>query len=268
MHIAFALLFALRPTDVSMPDPRFRGSPPGAQFFESADRSLSMRISHDMPNRKVRVSSRFFYDVSARGAYIQDALEPTKFWPTCTAEFSNGKALVAGKETLSGNAVIELWSFDPTAHSAARDAKFTPGKVTDKTDLYDSTAPGRDVVMRMHTLRTAGVEPGHVLVQFHASHDLYRLDVATKAMVRVASPEPHPDCWVIPLLARPLISQSREHVKEGHLHILSEARAPEDQPSILVLRDTNRDAILDGWTVMSLAEYQTAGYLTNSAWVD
>lgn len=257
----------------TMPDLRFDSrSSSCSQFYVNGDGTLAMRVSHDLPERKVRIRHHYFYDVPARRALTRDTLEATSYWPTCTAPFANGKFLVAGKSPRTGNTVLELWSVSPpTAPSASAigpTAEFQPGGVSERVGLYDATAAGRDIVMRMQPMLTPSAVPTHVLVQFFDSRDIFSFDVVQQTLVCVASPIAHANCLTVPLLSQPLMSQSRRHVSEGYLYIYSHDDAPASETSIAILRDTNMDAVIDGVSTYSLAQYQAAGYSSQSAWID
>lgn len=272
--VQFSILVSSAPAQsapVTQPPSRFEGQPLGFEFYKSSDDLTVMLVSHGMSDKKVRVKSRYYTDLAARRAVTVEKLEPTKFWPTCTSEFVNGKFLVAGKEVRTGNTVIELWSCTPPSMGSVSmigGPQLKPGAVVDKQDLFDSSTPGMGIVMKMWPMRNSTGPATHVLVQFFDSRDIYRLDVAAKTITRVASPTVQPDCMVIPLLAQELGCQTRQHHSEGVLYIMMHGGVDRSAPSILVLRDANVDSILDGFSVYSLDGYQAAGYLSQTAWVD
>jgi len=261
-----------RRAPVSMPDSRLRGGGQGVQFSASDDGRLAMRVSHDMEARVVRISHRHFHDVEARAARMVDTTEPVEFWPTQTAEYSNGRLCVAGVDPRSGNTILEIWTVSAprwvSGYAARTVAKVEPGVVTERRRVYDAFATGMNTVQRVHAMRSASRTPTHLLVQFYDSHDVHTLEVATGRTKRVASPIEHADGATIPLLAHELVSQSRRHRTEGALYILSEQRAPESQPSIVVLRDADLDGSIDSTSVMSSEAFREAGYLTSEAWID
>lgn len=256
----------------AMPDSRFRGGGFGEQFYASDDGRLAMRVSHDMEARQVRISHRHFHDVEARAARMVDTSERVEFWPTQTAKYSNGRLCVAGFDPRSGNTILEIWTVSAprwvSGYAARMAAKVEPGVVTERWRVYDAFAPGMNTVQRVHAMRSTSGTPSHLLVQFHDSHDVHTLEVATGKTKRVASAIEHADGATIPLLARELVSQSRRHRTEGALYVLSETNGSESQPSVVVLRDADLDGSIDSTSVMSLEAFREAGYLTSEAWID
>jgi hypothetical protein len=126
-----------------------------------------------------------------------------------------------------------------------------------------------DFIWRMHPMKSTAARPMHVLLQFAASHELYSLSVTTHSFVKIASPRLQAGCFFAPLLSRELlVSQARQHRSDGQLYIFSEQHAAPSQPSIVILRDSDRDALVDDCRTMTLEKYGEAGYLSGSAWVE
>ncbi len=255
-----------------MPAARFDSNSKGAQFYVNADGTLAMRVSHDLANRKVRIKHHYFYDVPARRAQTLETIESTPYWPTCTMPFANGKFLVGGKSPRTGNTILELWTatppIAPVIGAAGQSTEFKAGSISDKRELYNATAAGRDIVTRLQPMLVQQGQPTHVLVQFDDSRDIYALDVAQETMVLVASPTSHPNCLTVSLLARDLVSQIRHHQNQGYLYIYSKSGAPDSETSIAILRDTNMDSVIDGLSTYTLPQYRAAGYSDPSVWLD
>lgn len=264
---------------VVKPDARFGRWRHGLTFFRSADRRFEMRAKPDLEARTVEVDHRFFPAPPSRSEQILSETIAVRFWPTSVGPAGNGRLCVAGVDPKDGATILEIWRFEPPFKDPREPRNptrsFTIGHVASIDVIYDARTPGMDTAYRILDMPAGHGSVPRLLVQFADSPSLYEFDVDTGAHRLVAAPTPQPGALLVPLLARPLLSEVRRHRDEGMLYMFSEPDgdsvppgADEDALTIAVLRDRDLDARIDDAEVMSLNQYRARGYLEREAWID
>jgi hypothetical protein len=119
------------------------------------------------------------------------------YWPTDICPLTDGRWLVSGKDSVTGETLIERWDFanggwasatrlgEPDAVTGRAECRWELPERLRVTELYREATPGRDVV---DLCAANPALPDHVFVRFQDSRDFYDLDVVTQRYTLVASP--------------------------------------------------------------------------------
>jgi hypothetical protein len=201
-----------------------------------------------------------------RGVASRTLEERTAFWPTAVAAIDDEHIAVGGRYSEGGSTltVVEVWRLrKPSIEIDARgDATLTDIGLVERSRIFESSQPGRDMVRSLVRLRGRSRT---LLAQFHDSGDVVELGYGP---VREAGPwkddparlvmasEPKPGALYVPALAnRTLVEVSvAENATDGIVYTLKPspslrmARAgsePDQRPLLLI--DANRDGAIDAW---------------------
>ena len=201
-----------------------------------------------------------------RGVASRTLEERTAFWPTAVAAIDDEHIAVGGRYSEGGSTltVIEVWSLrKPSIEIDARgEAALTDIGLVERSRIFESSQPGRDMVRALVRLRGRSRT---LLAQFHDSGDVVELGYGP---VREAGPwkddptrlvmasEPKPGALYVPALAnRTLVEVSvAESAADGIVYTLKPspslrmARAgsePDQRPLLLI--DADRDGAIDAW---------------------
>ncbi len=199
----------------------------------------------------------------------------TDYWPTRCNMGPAHTIYVAGKGFAADTVVFEVWRFTPPVYQPGRltvhgqtPPRIKPAKRTSVTRIAE--VPSAEGYVRgLVVLRNAPTES--FLVLYSGSSKLYAVDAATGVQTLVASPTPTPGVLHEPLLATPW-----EHcyvarrTGEGFLYLFrtgGDDFADFDQPSLMVIRDTDENGSLDSSQGLSYSDWQTLGYGNANGWV-
>jgi hypothetical protein len=193
--------------------------------------------------------------------------EGTRFWPTAVAVLDPEHIAVGGRYGESGEraTVVEVWRLGrPRVVREGGTARIEGLAVLERTVVYESAVPGRDMVRALVRLRG---RPGLLLAQFHDSGDVVELEVgATRSAVYHAGPggrvilssTPRPGVTCVPELANPVrvdvaVQESAGRGVVYALRASNELRFSRGGPSPAVepleLVDDDRDGVIDGWRI-------------------
>jgi hypothetical protein len=221
---------------------------------------------YDLAKRRVWVT----YAATSTGVHprAQDARtveEATGFWPTAVAVLDEEHLAVGGRfaEPSEPATVVEVWRLRrPRVEVDLRGvARLVGLGVVERTRIYTSTTPGRDMVRTLVRLRG---RPGTLLAQFHDSGDVVELEYGP---VRAAGPwraddgrvvltaRPQAGALYVPALVnRALVEVSVQETRGGFTYTLRPppslrlaGRRPGPEERTLRLIDSNGDGAIDAW---------------------
>jgi hypothetical protein len=192
--------------------------------------------------------------------------ERTAFWPTAVATIDDEHLAVGGRFSERGKTltVIEVWRLRaPGIELDARgEATLTGIGLVERSRIYESDQPGRDMVRTLVRLRGRSRT---LLAQFHDSGDVVELEYgpvreagpwkADPARLVLAS-EPRAGALYVPALAnRALVEVSvQESAANGivytfrpspSLRMARSGSEPDQRPLLLI--DNDRDGAIDAW---------------------
>lgn len=185
------------------------------------------------------------------------------YWPTAVESSANNRILVAGKER-SGATRIERWTLkkplvlgNPTGGPVSLSAQGQQ----DVTPVYDGSVVGKDMVCGL--LRKRGSE-NKVYVHFFDSGDLYELDSSSEpfALTLMTSHTSQPA-----LAVRYDSYAAGDHQQQGYVYVLSNRESLGTVPAF-VLKDTNRDGVIDWQGTMTTAVYQQQQLGDRTRWFE
>ncbi len=196
---------------------------------------LFATVEYDLSQKNMVIQWR--YRTGDGQAHFSFQTEALAFWPTEVASYGEDRILVAGRDELTGDTVIEEWLFDTSSLSTSAVAPYLSVPVKSKTSAFRSST--FDTVRVM--FKVQGVS-GKVFIQFWTDRDLYVMQPPTREVTKVLSVAPDGTIPVLPeLQATSLARFSRHHEVEGYVYYLGDTEAEEG----LFLMDHDLDGELD-----------------------
>ncbi len=217
-----------------------------------------------------------------------EVVESATFAITAVTSRSGGNAVYVAGVTQNGTDVIELWNFPTrsggfgirqtsgpvlslgtpmppyTAEQYLQGGSFAVPSSTHnsarRTPFYSGTSMGH--------IRDMAVDPeGRFLVILaYPTGSIYRLDLSSTTSV----PTLLYAASTIPHLANAKTVAVLHHASQGRKYILTEQVGcviPLNQQYTL-LADSNNDGVFESWSTITAAQWDAAGYGTDSNWVD
>jgi hypothetical protein len=240
-------------------------SPPSPAFADPEKRLPRLVLSHPFAHGEVdyfisekEVVIRWFHRGQDGKPLNSFQTETVSFWPTEVCSFDENRLLVAGKDTDTGQALIELWTFEPPQRLPEPYMHFPSGQMIEP-DVHVPVVDrklllrwsGHGLVRTM--LRRQGT-PNGVFVQFHETLHVFDLDVSTgtSSLVFAATAVPeHPQVPVLPELADVTAARwSATHEEWGHVYFLG--ALPDTRG--LYLFDHDKSGTIDEYGLLTLAE--------------
>lgn len=222
-------------------------------------------VDYDMSGMKIWIKWIVTFDEgAATNPHISVQRESTSFWPTEVSSAGPGRLAVAGKETLSGNTVIEIWTFSlpdpfptPFIEEGSGELQYPTINipVATRRKVFDQHVTGKDLVRTMFALQ--GVA-NSLFVQFWDSRDLYAFDYATQVMTLVLSPDLHDGVSREPALNSDYLDRwSAQHATQGYVYLFS----PKGDKSLdlLGLFDLDLDGVIDQHQTLTREEFKEKG---------
>lgn len=244
-------------------------------MYSSEDATLFQSALSDKHRRSVTVRSRYFVG-GHRKHMVEDVDEfAVRYWPTELSVIAENTLCVGGKSE-DGHTVIERWTFAAPTHAVSSPTDgaepvhtVTSGARLRVEVLYDDAVPGRDIAHVI--LPVLGSTPPAVLVQFADSADLWRLDTSDKQLTLVATPHEATAAAAavpcVPLLAQRMRARLvREHPTHGYCYFLlpggdfHDSNEPKDPPTIVLLRDADKDGVIEMFSQLTGDQFDAAGY--------
>lgn len=179
------------------------------------------------------------------------------FYPTALFRGGVDLLFVGGRNQL-GQTVIQSMMYVPPTVTIGSGGVVTIGtaSVTGINVLYHEKTVGRDMVRFM---RATLYNPSKLVVQFWDSRDLYTLDTASGAYVKIASPTSGAGVLQVTHLQDHFDKMwFAEHVSYGYVYVLLSAKHNSVDP--LVIYDTNKDGVLDGYLSIPRDQWATCGF--------
>lgn len=201
----------------------------------------------------------------------------TEYWPTCMIAPDKDHLYVAGKGT-DGTAILERWTFAETSATGAHcpsvlppdpDLCYTGGNrwslpPRTKVERVIARAPD-DPRGLIRGLLPCLRSPDKLLVYYHASRELYLVDVLTKNQTLQASPTGASASLRVPDLALDYRRcWSADYTARGHCYFLGGFSTEDSYPTmpdhLLVLIDSDRDGKIDAAQLISGKAWTTGGW--------
>jgi hypothetical protein len=232
----------------------------GELFYESADGQFHTRAFMDVEEKSIRITS--YRRITPGHPDKTSQVLKVRYWPTCIRRLSNGLLCVAGKGSRTASTIVEVWKFDPPRVS---EGVLKPAEVRSIDEIYNELAFGRDLVEDV--LPFWGGPSQAMLVKFNDTKDVYKMTLAG-AYTLVASPTAQAGAIHAPLLASAYDSWARELLNGGYVYAFVKPVVSSPQaPSVLFLRDPDKDGDLDSSVELTGAQFTAQGYNLESNWV-
>lgn len=226
------------------------------QFQASANLSCS--------ERKIRVLWRYSTanNFNSPEASLLEEF-PLTFWPTACETTATNHLVIAGKRR-NGSTHIERWTLKKPlllSGSAGGGVSLSAQGLAETSEVYDAAQTGKDMVRGMVRKRGA---LDRVLLQFHDSRDLYELDFSQD-----------PAVLAVALLhsAEPALTgdfdnyQGGNHSQLGFVYAFANVGDPDRVPALL-LKDSNRDGVIDWHGIITGAEWEQQGLGNKSNYIE
>lgn len=240
----------------------------GIALYKNAAGSLGMRASYNLTACKVNIDLSSYTSGQGSSLHRHDEYA-LRYWPTSVVQIDSLKLAVAGKSRRSGNTIIEIWTFAtpsvPAAQVPGQPPAITGGALETVEEVYSESTSGRELVQRMMPLW--GGAHTRLLVQFVDSKDVYSLDAVTGQVALVASPVTKPGALKIALLTSVQACSAGELATGGFVYRFRIVPPPVNQPSNVLLRDADKDGVIEGFELLTAAEFEQRGYCEASAWI-
>ena len=276
VSVAILLLFGSAGSQSTGPPPQvisgYNGLRPADYFFASLEVETHMDTTGRLITREYS-----YLDAQGQTEVVETLELPVNYWPTSVVSLKNRHLIVSGKTT-SGRTKIEEWVFDGALIEQLMSGGSTSivgGQLTSKRLVSSEFVSGRDMVQAMAELR--GSTPPSILAMFYDSKDIYEVGLATGAKRLLASPNPSSGAsFVEPLLGTGRLRRdilAREHISDGFVYFLREDTGtvlpdgPGD-PSLIILKDVNKDGVIDEIAGMTQPQWALSPYLTSDQFID
>jgi hypothetical protein len=238
--------------------------------YRSADRRILTGVKWSLTEKLVTLRTLLLRpgtDIELR------TQETVPFWPTCAAKLSNGTLGVSGKDPRNGNTIVEVWTL--TTPAMETDGQEPIGAtVQQRREIYAGTVPGRGDVRAILPQWDAEGSVESILAWFEPSREVWSVNRASGAAVKVAQPTA-PSASADAVLHAPYLSQAKRawagiEVRGGYTYtfdVRSGDLTPDpDAAGALVLRDANRDGRIDSASIETNAALIAAGWNQSDHW--
>jgi len=169
------------------------------------------------------------------------------YWPTDAIGLSDVEIAVGGKMSRGATVIETVEISTPTLvfDIATGDPTLIPSAVGDRAYVYLESTIGRDMVV---WLRNMKYDTSNMLIHFHDSGDVYRLNLATEVLTLQASATPVTGVPYVPELAGTYDEVwGGDNIALGYVYVLNEYGSPDS----VVLIDSNRDGDVDSHVVVA-----------------
>lgn len=237
-------------------------------LYRSPDRLLVSGVTWDLAGRKVLIRS---LQLVPGGPDIKSTAKfPVRYWPTCASRVADSTLCVAGKSPRTGNTIVEVWTVTTPTVSAAGPSTVELNSVE---EVYNASASGREDIKQILPHFGPNGFDHTVLLWFEQSREVWSLNLETSACTRIASPATVVgQTWLsAPYLADATRGWSGVESGAGYVYVFDK-RAGDlpmeaSQPSVLVLRDSARDGVIESATLYAASDLISAGWNQSAHWV-
>lgn len=227
----------------------------GATFAsDEGQASISLEVTVDPYQKRIELlwENKASPDVHAHKQTILVGYVPTEV--ARGAQY--GEIYVGGTNKFGYTKITKYRLEEP---SIGIDLNPTDAAVLETDEVFGapSTSPTRDVYQIIENRSAVS----RLFVQFWNTKDVYDLDLATGAATRVvaATPPASGSILVTELTNRHDLVYSRDHMDNGYVYFFCAIDPLDTTSSTVILRDMNRDGVLDDGAVVSLSTYQGLG---------
>jgi len=225
------------------------------------DRMVTLRSVHLVePGGKADMADEVEYDV--------------RYFPTAIAKANNSEIYIAG-QLESGTTIIDRWQVGRPEYSeqfiistGETLRTLTAAPVPSRVRVYAAALPGRNGVLSM-TFMPGTAQPS-LLVYFHDSRDVCSFNLTEKTFTLVATS----GTGVQGVLSVPALDLDwnnvllREHISGGYYYIFDRSKEyVDDDETFVVLRDTDKDGVLNLAEEITVADWLSAELDKAGAWV-
>ncbi len=264
LYAIFALfattLSAYSQSQVPQPAPLFEGLQKRHPKLNLSQQALTGEVSYSMDEQEVHF--RWLYKGSQGKNRMAHQNESVSFWPTEVAAYDQDQILVAGRDTVSGNAIVERWTLappnpmplprvDPT--TGVIEEPYVTVQVLSKRRILSTSEGTIWSMFRLHGTASS------VMVQFWEDKEVHALDTSSGELAPLflpaANPD-YPDVTVIPQLSEVhKYRWSGTHEIEGHVYHLGVVEDVNDSHTCLLLFDHDMNGTIDSFGPVPMEEF-------------
>jgi hypothetical protein len=246
---------------VPRPLPLFEGLKKRRSNLQLSQDELRGEAFHSMSEREVHFL--WLYKGSQGQNWMSYQDESVSFWPTEVATYGENQILVAGRDPVSGQSIVERWTLTPPSPMPLARVDPTTGEIVEPYIAVKIAS--KDLVLRsdLGTIRSVFRLQGTastVLLHFWESKELYTFDLGSGELKRLFIPVADPDDPDVPVLPELTVVHggrwSATHTVEGHLYMLG---GIDDDATSLILADVDLDGKIDTQGAVTIEEFWAKG---------
>jgi hypothetical protein len=256
---------------ISPPPSSLMGPPRHRTFYRSPDHTIVASAQWHLSDRLVSI--RTLQHIAGAPDRTQHVKQALRYWPTCVAKISDLRLCVAGKSPRTGNTILELWHMKPPS-LASDGVTLVPAAIESVKDVYDAAVAGREDVRAILPLWSPASNVESVLVWFEQSRAVWKVHLVTGEFTPIASPAPVAPSggsgFHAPYLTEATRAWAGIEAGGGHVYVFdrrtNDVPLDASQPSLLVLRDAQRDGVIESATLETAAALIAAGWNQSQHW--